>query len=715
MLTLSGTNTYSGTLAITGGTLALTGNNSGSTAAGTVSPGATLRLASANGFTGALALNSGSTLQLRADNNTTFAPASITLDNSADTNNFDAGPASTATGKTLTLSGALAFAANSSQTLNVTGTNNYTLVLGAVSATASTDHNPYRVVTINAIPGVNALIASFTAGNYGDFLNLNGGGNVTFTGNLGNTSNGSTILFVNGGTKATLQGLTAKSNTGDGYRYFVPNGVLVVDKNGALTNNTTGTGLNLSLFILGAATNFMASGSGAPAGFLIATNNSYNCAVYLGDANYPNGGLTLRANVTNYVSDGDIGFTNSGTFTIGGQNTSGVNTYANPIILGWTANRGKGVTLVAATGGTVNFAGNILANGTDTTAGVTVGDAAHGGIVKLTGTNTYAGPTTVSNGTLLVSGLIGSGAVTVASGAVLGGGGTIGGAVTDQSGGILAPGVGAGAAGTVLTVANGLILNSGSFTTMAVSHNNHTNDQIACVAIAYGGALTVTTNAGDGPLAAGDSFQLFKANSSGNYSGSFSATNLPALGPGLGWSNSLAVNGSIEVVSNAVTAPAPVAGFTGTPTNLFVTQTVVFMDASTGSITNWGWSFGDGHAATNNSNANVTNTYGVAGSYTVSLVVSGAGGSSTNTRANYVVVKPKAAISGAALSSGGLVFSGTNGPAGMQYRILTTTNVSLPLANWTPVVTNVFAADGSYSYTNAPGVNPAGFFLLVSP
>ena len=82
-------------------------------------------------------------------------------------------------------------------------------------------------MNINVVPGVTALVASFTAGNYGNYLNLNGGGNVTFTGNLGNTSNGSTILFVNGGTKATLQGITAKNAAGDAYRYFVPNGVLV--------------------------------------------------------------------------------------------------------------------------------------------------------------------------------------------------------------------------------------------------------------------------------------------------------------------------------------------------------------------------------------------------------------------------------------------------------------------------------------------------------
>ena len=183
------------------------------------------------------------------------------------------------------------------------------------------------------------------------------------------------------------------------------------------------------------------------------------------------------------------------------------------------------------------------------------------------------------------------------------------------------------------------------------------------------------------------------------------------MSPGLGWSNRLAIDGSIEVIL----VPPPVAAFTGTPTNLFVTQSVVFMDASTGSITNWGWNFGDGHGAANNSNANVTNTYASAGSYVVSLVVSGAGGASTNTQPGFVLVKPKAVIAGVALPGGGMMFSGTNGPAGVPYRILTATHLSLPLAEWTPVVTNVFASDGSYRYISAPGMNPAGFFLLVSP
>ena len=186
---------------------------------------------------------------------------------------------------------------------------------------------------------------------------------------------------------------------------------------------------------------------------------------------------------------------------------------------------------------------------------------------------------------------------------------------------------------------------------------------------------------------------------------------LTASGPG---GMSALTNTAYIVVGNA-TPPAPVAGFSGTPTNLFVTQAVAFTDASTGSMTNWVWSYGDGHSVTNTTSANVTNIYALAGSYSVSLIVNGTGGSSTNTKANYVVVKPKTAIVGVTLAGGKLVFGGANGPAGQPYRILTATNVALPLAGWTPVWTNVFAADGSYSYTNTLGTNAAGFFLLVSP
>jgi autotransporter-associated beta strand protein len=554
MLTLSGANSYSGTVAANGGTLAFTGNNSGSTAAGTVAPGATLQLANANAIKGALALNSGSTLQLRADSNTTFSPASITLDSAADTNNIDAGPLTSATGKTLALAGTLTFPASANSTINVTGNSAYTLALGNIIGT-TTGHNPYVELALNTLAnGPSFTIGTFQSGNWSQWLNLQGGGRVTITGNITNNSNGSSIVYVTGGTTAILQGSSAlsptASATADGYKYCVANGTLVLDNGNALTNNFSGAACSLgsSYFILGAATNaFGTAGSfSAPAGVLVNMNNSYNAAVYLGDPG-SSGGITLNAKATNNVADGDVGFVNSGTMTIGGQNTSGTNTYANPIILGWTANKGKSVTLVAATGGEVDFPGGILKNGADATSGVRAGDATHGGLVKLTGANTYAGGTTVVNGTLRVNGSLAAGAVTVQSGGTLGGAGTVNGPVTIQSGGTLAPGDSIG----TLAVNNNLTLIGNLFFKLnkSLSPSNDLVTVSGVLTNAGGGVLTVT-NLGPA-LAAGDTFQLF--NQALVNAG---ALTLSPATPGirLRWGNNLAVNGSLSVVAVATNA-----------------------------------------------------------------------------------------------------------------------------------------------------------------
>ena len=79
------------------------------------------------------------------------------------------------------------------------------------------------------------------------------------------------------------------------------------------------------------------------------------------------------------------------------------------------------------------------------------------------------------------------------------------------------------------------------------------------------------------------------------------------------------------------------ASFTGSPTSGVVPLAVTFTDTSTGSITNWSWSFGDGGTASLTTNVALY-TYNTAGVYTVTEIVSGAGGSSTNTQVNYITV-----------------------------------------------------------------------------
>jgi fibronectin-binding autotransporter adhesin len=383
-LLLTNNNSFSGALNINNGKVIITGDNSSS--GGGVTNSATLQLASANAVASSvLTLGEGSTLQLRADANTLFNLSSLALKNPTTNLTFDVNSLTGATSNVLTLNSGLSYPSLVNAVINVTGGSGYTLGLGAI-AMNTVNTAPHRPFTLNVVTNISVVIAGFTSQNWGNDIVVQGGGNVTFTGNLANTSNGSDDLYVNGGTTVTLQGASVKTATGDAYSYFVNNGTLVLDNSAALINDTTGPGANQSYFFLGTSNNASAV-------------NPANCAVYLGDANNNSGGLTLAASVTNYVSDGGA-FTNTGTFTIGGQNTSGDNTYADPIVLGWTTNLGKSVTLVAATGGEVDFTGGILANGTDQTAGITVGDATHAGYVKLTGADTYRGNTTVNGGTL---------------------------------------------------------------------------------------------------------------------------------------------------------------------------------------------------------------------------------------------------------------------------------------------------------------------------
>ncbi|MEW6411959.1 MAG: S8 family serine peptidase [Candidatus Zixiibacteriota bacterium] len=87
-----------------------------------------------------------------------------------------------------------------------------------------------------------------------------------------------------------------------------------------------------------------------------------------------------------------------------------------------------------------------------------------------------------------------------------------------------------------------------------------------------------------------------------------------------------------------VTAPTnpPVAAFTASPTSGTAPLEVAFTDQSTGGATSWTWNFGDGSALSYVQNP--THTYASAGSYDVTLTVSNAYGSDSETKYDYIVV-----------------------------------------------------------------------------
>jgi PKD repeat protein len=90
-----------------------------------------------------------------------------------------------------------------------------------------------------------------------------------------------------------------------------------------------------------------------------------------------------------------------------------------------------------------------------------------------------------------------------------------------------------------------------------------------------------------------------------------------------------------KLINVAATTAAPVADFSASPLSGTAPLAVTFTDASSGSITSYAWSFGNGATSTT---PNPTTTYSAAGTYTVSLSVSGSGGSNTATKTGYITV-----------------------------------------------------------------------------
>ncbi len=256
---------------------------------------------------------------------------------------------------------------------------------------------------------------------------------------------------------------------------------------------------------------------------------------------FASGGARTIANSIQYPSG-----TNNQILVIGGTNAltfSGAFTLnGNDLIIsnGLTAR----TIQVNNTNALTTFAGVI----SDLTNGVSAGygfTSTGIGVLALNNTETYTGPTTISNGTLQVNGsLNAASAVTVISNATLAGTGTINGAVAVNAGGAIAPG--ASSIGT-LNINNNLTL-SGNIK-VRVNRSGFASDKAAVSGVlTNAGTGTVTmTNAG-AALQTGDTFFIFnKALSNG--------AALKVSGAGMSWQNNLAVDGTIVATGPVVLVP----------------------------------------------------------------------------------------------------------------------------------------------------------------
>ena len=90
-----------------------------------------------------------------------------------------------------------------------------------------------------------------------------------------------------------------------------------------------------------------------------------------------------------------------------------------------------------------------------------------------------------------------------------------------------------------------------------------------------------------------------------------------------------------------VTEPLPVADFIAAPLAGQPPLTVVFTDTSTGPITTWWWEFGDGETS---AAQHPTHTYALTGTFTISLTVTGPGGSDAEVKAGYIQVSEEPVV-----------------------------------------------------------------------
>jgi len=136
----------------------------------------------------------------------------------------------------------------------------------------------------------------------------------------------------------------------------------------------------------------------------------------------------------------------------------------------------------------------------------------------------------------------GTSSLTIANNATLTGSGTLLVSLFTQVGSTLSPGASIG------KISGNTTAFLGGTAVMEISKNGSvlTNDQLqATGTITYGsGGSLIVSNLGPTALTDGDSFPIFNA---ATYAGAFFSTTLPPLDPGLGWTNRLLVDGTLQV------------------------------------------------------------------------------------------------------------------------------------------------------------------------
>jgi len=424
-----------------------------------------------------------------------------------------------------------------------TSTNGNVAIFGTLQPGAITVSNAALAYTFNGGIAGATVLQKFGAGS----LTLTGsnsfgggtiihGGSITLSNDVANQSGlGAGPVTFDGGTLSMYSDPSTTNSAS--WNLIVPSsGRLNADATCDLFGTLSGAG-TLNLFVPATHTTIDGDWSAFTGRINVftGTNGDFRLASLSG---FPSAAISLSNNISAYVTvdpgaDGvpmDLG-------ELSGTSTARLMGAA-------TAN-----TLIWRIGGRntdATFAGTITEQSTNATTAIQkIGT----GTWTLTGSNSYAGDTTVAGGALLVNNTAGSGTgqgdVVVATGATLGGNGAIAGFLTIQSGATLTPGNPVG----TLSVSNDLLLDGAAVLNFDLGAIATSYKVVVGNNLVLGGILNLTNVAGFGA----GTYTLM------TYGGTLSGT-LPVIGSkpaGYNVTVDTSIAGQVRLV---VRVPVPVFG-----------------------------------------------------------------------------------------------------------------------------------------------------------
>ncbi|HEV2971346.1 MAG TPA: autotransporter-associated beta strand repeat-containing protein [Pirellulales bacterium] len=609
-LTLSGNNTFSGSMTVNAGNLTLSGSNSFS--GGLTINAGSMTLSSNNTFTGGVTINAGAALQIGNPGALNSARPNAVTDNGTLTLN----------GNSVTLAGL-----NGSGIVQNASAANVTLTVGNLS---------------NTIGGTFA--GTLQDGSGGGKLSLVVNGSGTGEQNLSGNNTLTGGVTVNGGTLAITGGSTVANVAINGGTFGMTAGSLVGDVTASATFLYAGGTLSGRLIVAGGALEIFApitvanvlendGGLTLPATFTLSGTTLPEAPITLGGPGLDNEGtLTMAGGTLNLSTSGGAANVNRGTFNLSATvpfNLNGATlTNAGALNLNGGTLSGASGLLTNGAGGTISGPGTISSGFSNAGGGVVLSSGAmnisqpfsNTSLIEMNGiAANLAGGAITNSGTIQGFGNIGNAITNTGTIEPIGGTLFLGGTLLNPAGGLIRAGT-----GNKLLVSHGLLASAGvvnltggtfdnngqpmnnlgqisgfgTFATGGTGLDNNgsvtfsgglttvngpvTNENGKTIVVAYNPAIFtgLVTNNGGGTFNIISTTAVFAGGSSGTFGGTFTNNANSAFSEGgsgtlevdgaptMGLASSLAVNDSSTLRFKATTGSATIGtGVTATVNN----------------------------------------------------------------------------------------------------------------------------------------------------